>query len=101
VVECQSDAACDSALNPKDRLGPCAKAVCVDGTCREDAHDESHVCRKPVVAGDGTSCDVEDKCDGTSYDCPADEVKSKESECRPAKGDCDKVRNGLAVACCF
>ena len=37
----------------------------------------------------GDECDATERCDGTSFDCPADELKPAGSVCRAVSGPCD------------
>jgi hypothetical protein len=51
-------------------------------------------CSGPVAAGlpcrtaEG-ACDVEERCDGTAFECPEDVFAEAGMECRAATGDCD------------
>jgi hypothetical protein len=54
------------------------------------------VCR--AAAGD---CDVEEKCTGSSADCPGDAFVAADTVCRAAAGDCDVEEKctGTSAAC--
>ena len=62
----------------------CATAVCQGGNCVSVAVKDGRVCRKSAGA-----CDVEEKCDGSSLDCPADKKQAKGFVCRASSGGCD------------
>jgi hypothetical protein len=61
----------------------------IDGCCADDCSGPAKadvVCRK--AAG---TCDVAEKCDGKSVDCPKDKLKPDTTVCRAQNGKCDVV----------
>jgi hypothetical protein len=66
----------------------CTKDVCLSGTCSHPAGNQGTECR----ASQGV-CDVAEKCDGQSVDCPTDGFKGSDQVCRAANGDCDVPEN--------
>lgn len=61
-----------------------AKTGKADGLCRPVKKDT--LCRPAVPGG----CDIEERCSGTSKECPLDVVVKKDTLCRAPAGVCDK-----------
>jgi len=90
-----------------------AGGACGDGTLDdgESCDPGLHVCCRADCEGAaeaGTSCraaadacDVEETCDGSAFDCPADAVADPTTECRAASDDCDVAEScdGEGKAC--
>ena len=78
---------------------PCAlgEFACRDGEVACEAvgpRPTTHVCRPSAGA-----CDPEERCDGTSLDCPANVLST--SVCRPSRGACDPAERctGSSATC--
>ena len=87
-AECPPDAKQGSGTACTPDNNPCTLDQC-DGThdeCQHPAGNAGAVCR----VGSGDACDPDEKCDGTSKDCPQDVVKPPTFVCRTGSGDaCD------------
>lgn len=97
--------------------GFCVDGVCCDSECGGGATDDCAACS--VAAGaaiDGVcatfpaaqvcrpiagACDVEEACDGTSSECPADSHVAAGTTCREAGGVCDRDErcDGASAEC--
>ena len=88
---CAQGFCCDTACTTN--CGACNLSGKV-GTC--SAQPNTTVCR----AANGT-CDVAEKCDGTSLTCPADGFVASGTTCRNANGICDVAEKctGTSAAC--
>jgi hypothetical protein len=82
-----------AALDQCHDVGTCDP---VTGDCSTPPLSAGTVCRP--AAG---PCDVEEICDGTGSDCPADGFAQASQECRPAAGTCDvaEVCSGTSADC--
>ncbi len=95
---CVDGVCCNSACGggaSSDCQACSAKAgASVDGTCGPAR--SSTVCR--AAAG---TCDLEEKCSGTSLTCPTDRLRSAGTICRSASGPCDIEErcSGTTTAC--
>ncbi len=96
----------DAALNDADPL-PCAETQCtIGGSCFDNgAIDPANRCQVcdtgktktawtlqaagVVCRSAGGACDIEEQCDGTHKECPADMVAADTVVCRAVNGTCD------------
>lgn len=106
---CATDAECTS--------GFCVEGVCCNTECGRDGDSACQACA--VAAGgqvDGTcgpraagttcrgaagACDVAEKCDGVSLECPTDAKVAAGTSCRGASGVCDvgEACDGVSADC--
>lgn len=88
----------DTACDGSGIMGDCdAPDTCnATGVCIDNVEPMTTSCRAaPDV------CDVEEFCDGTTKDCPADGFVAVGTECRASAGDCDVAEacTGSDAAC--
>jgi hypothetical protein len=95
VADCL-DPDCDKQLC-RVTVGYCdAEEVCQNKACPADGFKtKGAVCRK------GGSCDLEEKCDGTSKHCPTDKLAGTNLVCRAPTGPCDHAEmcDGVSPGC--
>ena len=85
VLEGCADPANEGAACAYEGTVPvCAKAVCKALTCTLVPVDAGKVCRSAAGV-----CDIQDTCDGTSIECPADAKQPTSMVCRKSAGVCD------------
>jgi hypothetical protein len=85
---CSTDANCTPIA---DAAGPCASAACVAGLCQLGFKSNGSTCGNN--APPGATCDLDDYCNGTSYDC-FDAIKPLGTVCRAHGTECEKVSQG-------
>ncbi len=96
--KCTDKFTCGYQSTTEDVKNECALEDCSTGFCDGegscDLRPSNYVCREKAGV-----CDIEDKCTGSSADCPAD-AKSN-SECRASSGICDlpEVCDGVNNDC--
>jgi len=108
-------AVCSAAKECKSSF--CVDGVCCDSACGGANSNDCKTCKKALGASaDGvcspvpkgvtcraavSSCDVDEKCDGTLSACPANKLRPQGSVCRVANGLCDKAETctGSAPGC--
>jgi hypothetical protein len=85
----------EGAGNPAE----CSDNVDNDGDGMVDCADPD--CGGQVCRPAAGPCDVEERCDGITLECPFDIVAPSTTACRPAAGPCDVSDHcdGVAVAC--
>lgn len=98
AAACPADVKKPAGTGCADDGNPCSQDVCdgANDACQHPAGNAGAVCR-----GASGSCDVAEKCDGTSTACPADKVAAAGTECRGSAGPCDQAEacNGSAKTC--
>ncbi|MCK5804521.1 MAG: hypothetical protein KAI66_16910, partial [Lentisphaeria bacterium] len=69
---------------------------CLNGACQENLEASDTLCRSSTGP-----CDPEENCDGSSADCPSDQLDDGSLECRPSQGDCDPAEfcDGSSAGC--
>ena len=79
------DAGADAAPPPCTQDSDCGVGcgVCLEGSC--GVASTSVVCR----AASNATCDIAEKCDGISNNCPVDRVQPATVVCHPKAGACD------------
>ncbi|MBR4986460.1 MAG: hypothetical protein IKY83_12060 [Proteobacteria bacterium] len=78
---------CPPAKEGQSCNGPlhdCGVNVCRNGQCVTEAVTDGHICRESAGV-----CDIEERCDGQSVDCPADAKQPSSTVCRASAGVCD------------
>jgi len=92
-VPCAWGVCCESECG-RDEVGHCARCYAETGECGPASEFQS--CR--LSAG---PCDVLDKCDGVSLECPADARREAGYACRAAVDACDapETCDGVAAEC--
>ena len=97
-VSCPADIKQPAGTGCADDTNPCTADTCngLGTTCQHPAGNAGAVCRATV----GT-CDVEEKCSGTSTACPSDSKAVLGTVCRAATANCDVSEScdGLSAAC--
>jgi len=104
---CPHDAKIPNGFECLAKDGVCDRADVCDGVndeCVDTVYlrEDNVICRRRDVAGDGTSCDVDDYCDGSGKQCPLqNNVETQGTPCRPAADHCDvaEVCNGKSASC--
>ena len=89
--------------------GPCVDAECDDGNlCSDDRCNAEGVCvhlptgmTDVVCRAAAGDCDLEERCEPESIDCPVDTFGVAGSVCRASAGDCDlpETCDGRTAAC--
>lgn len=74
----------------------CAVMTCKQGVCVEAPDQAGSLCRASA-----SPCDVEEVCDGSSANCPADAFAPSGTPCSQAASSCDAVEvcDGLSPTC--
>src|SRR5262249_35588996 len=86
VVNASAGEQCDQGA-ANGTPGSCCSSTCTFKSA-------GTVCRP----GSGDVCDPDEKCTGTSADCPVDSVAPIATVCRPAGGECDVTETCSGVA---
>jgi len=94
---CPADAKAAAGTTCTPDAEACTRDVCDGaGTCTHPGGNSGSVCRP--AAG---SCDVSERCDGTTPSCPQDRLLVAGTLCRNAAGDCDLAEqcSGASASC--